>query len=158
MAKIIKRVKFLIMSDTHDLIPSEELSCSFRHIRQEVGVVLHCGDLTEYGTPKAIEDAVRMIGSIDAELRLIIPGNHELALDKDCWIGEGGSIEDHEKAIDIVTGDLSKNCGVTFLKEGTHTFTLNSGVKFTIYASPYTPQCGKSAFQYPTNQDRYNHP
>jgi hypothetical protein len=53
----------------------------------------------------------------------------------------------------IVTGDVSKECGVTFLEEGTHTFTLDSGTKFTIYALPYTPQYGQSAFQYPTNQD-----
>jgi len=37
-----------------------------------------------------------------------------------------------------------------------HTFTLKSGATFTVYASPWTPKFGVSAFQYPTNEDRFN--
>jgi hypothetical protein len=50
----------------------------------------------------------------------------------------------------------ASKAGVTFLQEGTHTFTLSTGATFTIYSSPYTPSYESSGFQYPTNEDRYN--
>jgi len=41
------------------------------------------------------------------------------------------------------------------LCEGTHTFTLKSGAKFTVYATPYQPRFWGS-FQYDRDQDRFN--
>lgn len=154
---IIKRirstqsVRFLVLSDTHDAeCPSTLPLCD---------VLLHCGDLTEDGTPDAISKALSSLGSVNAELRLVIAGNHDISLDRDYYISQGGSAKDVEAAQSLVSSDASsvtsKN-GVTFLKEGTHTFTLGLGASFTIYASPFTPAYGSSAFQYPSNQDRFN--
>jgi 3',5'-cyclic AMP phosphodiesterase CpdA len=53
----------------------------FRHPIPKADVVLHCGDITENGIPEDYERAVRMLGSIEAELRLVIPSNHDLSLD-----------------------------------------------------------------------------
>lgn len=151
-----QKVRFLIKSDTHDLNFATDSTSAFRYPTEPLDVVLHCGDLTENGSPESIEAALQMLGSIDAELKLVIAGNHELSLDRDYWIGEGGSEEEHKGAVSMVAGDLAQKCGITSLNEGTHTFALKSGARSTSYASPYTPKFGMSAFQYPSNEDRYN--
>jgi hypothetical protein len=144
-------VRFLVLSDTHgNDLPSSLPKCD---------VLLHCGDFTEDGSPESIEKAFRALGNTEAELKLVIAGNHELSMDKDYYLGEGGSAEDVERTLKLISPTsslaISKN-GITFLEEGTHTFTLSSGVSFTIFASPFTPKYGASAFQYPTGEDRYN--
>ncbi|KAH7078530.1 Metallo-dependent phosphatase-like protein [Paraphoma chrysanthemicola] len=141
-------VRFLLISDTHShQLPSNLPECD---------VLLHCGDMTEDGSPESIFEAIQAIASIQAELKLVIAGNHEISLDKNYYLGEGGNENDFERAQNVASA-ASEN-GVTFLDEGTHTFTLSSGATFTIYASPYTPQYGASAFQYATNEDRFNPP
>jgi hypothetical protein len=42
------------------------------------------------------------------------------------------------------------------MEEGIQTFTLSNGAKFTVYASPYTPEFCQWAFAYDRNTDRYN--
>lgn len=138
--------RFLIMSDTH----GNELPSSL----PECDVVLHCGDLTEDGSPESISAALQALGKVKAELKLVIAGNHDIALDKSYYLSQGGSEANVEKAQASVSE--ANKLGVTFLSEDSHTFTISSGASFTIYASPYTPAYGASGFQYPTNEDRYN--
>ena len=105
-----------------------------------------------------------MLGRIDAELKLVIPGNHDLELDKAFWAaqrdedGNAEDPEDHNLAVKSMTGPLAAEAGVTFLTEGTHSFTLKTGAKFSIYVSPYTPAFGVWAFAYKHNEDRFNGP
>jgi hypothetical protein len=144
-------VNFLIVSDTHDV----ELSLP------PCDVLLHCGDLTEDGSPASLRKALRALGKATAELKLVIAGNHDISLDNSYYLSEGGSEKECSEACALTSSkqdsEASRN-GVTFLKEGTHTFTLRSGATFAVYASPYTPRYGASAFQYPTNEDRFNPP
>lgn len=146
-----KSARFLILSDTHDLaLPGTLPACD---------VLLHCGDLTENGTPESISAALVSLGNIPAELRLVIAGNHEIYLDKEYCTSQGGSAAEIEDAQNLISSDSSSVAtqnGISFLEEGTHTFTLASGASFTIYASPFTPAFGSSAFQYPSNEDRFN--
>ncbi|CAO2657619.1 Nn.00g037450.m01.CDS01 [Neocucurbitaria sp. VM-36] len=141
------------MSDTHSAdLPSTLPECD---------VLLHCGDFTEDGSPTSISEALGALSSVKAELRLVIAGNHEISLDKQYYLSQGGSVVDVEAAQEMISNDpISKasTSGVTFLSEGTHTFTLSSGATFSVYASPYTPAYGASGFQYPTNEDRFNPP
>jgi predicted phosphodiesterase len=144
-------VRFLIMSDTHSAhLPPNLPECD---------VLLHCGDLTEDGAPNSIAEALRALSNVKAELKLAIAGNHDISLDKTYYLAEGGEESDVEQAYGLIspetTSEASKS-GVTFLCEGTHKFTLSSGATFTIHASPYTPAYGASAFQYPTDEDRFN--
>jgi hypothetical protein len=122
-------------------------------------VLLHCGNLTENDTPERIRSALQDLGKIEAKLKLVIAGNHEISLDKLYWLSQGGTEADAERALALLspetTSEASKN-GITFLWEGTYTFTLTCGATFTIYASPHTPIHGASAFQYPSNEDRFN--
>ena len=100
-----------------------------------------------------------MLGSIDAELNLVIPGNHDLELDKSFWQAQrdgDGTPEDprdHDLAVEAMTGPLATEMGVSYLNEGTHAFTLKSGAKFKIYVSPYTPAFRDWAFAYEHNED-----
>jgi hypothetical protein len=146
-----RSVRFLIISDTHDAaLPFKLPDCD---------VLLHCGDITEDGSPESISKAIKELGRIKAELKLVIAGNHDISLDKEYYIAEGGSVADVEKAQAIISPAAFSEAsasGITFLVEGTHSFTLSSGATFTLYASPFTPAFGASGFQYPTNEDRYN--
>jgi predicted MPP superfamily phosphohydrolase len=122
-------------------------------------VLLYCGDITEDGSPESIEKALQALGNIKAELKLMIAGNHEISMDKDYYLAEGGLPEDVEKTQKLfspTSSSVASKSGITFLEEGTYTFTLSSGTSFTIYASPFTPKYGSSAFQYPTVEDRFN--
>ena len=144
-----KLVKFLILSDTHDAELQSYPECD---------VVLHSGDLTEDGSPASISEAIQAMGKIKAELKLLIAGNHEISLDRDYYLSEGGLEADHETSRSLVSGSNSeaeKN-GITYLNEGTHEFTLKSGATFRIYTSQWTPKYGSSAFQYPSGEDRFN--
>ncbi|MCJ1286280.1 hypothetical protein MMC26_005625 [Xylographa opegraphella] len=99
-----------------------------------------------------------MLESIDAELKLVIPGNHDLDLDKQYWEAHCDDLEQHTSAVSTMTGRLAEEAGVSYLVEGTHSFTLKSGAKFTIYVSPYTPAFYDWAFAYERNEDRFNSP
>jgi hypothetical protein len=146
-------VRFLVLSDTH----GNDLPA----LLPECDVLLHCGDITEDGSPESIEKALQVLGNIKAELKLMIAGNHEISMDKNYYLTEGGSPEDIEKTNKLLcptSPSVASESGITFLVEGTHTFTLSSGASFIIYASSFTPKYGASAFQYPTGEDRFNPP
>ena len=144
-------VRFLILSDTHGAkLPENLPPCD---------VLLHCGDLTEDGTPESISLALQHLGKVKANLKLVISGNHEISLDKSYWLSQGGEEADAERAFGMVSPKASSEAsenGITFLWEGTYTFTLACGATFRIYASPYTPVYGTSAFQYHSKEDRFN--
>jgi predicted MPP superfamily phosphohydrolase len=144
----------MVISDTHEY--------SFDGAAMpEVDVLIHTGDLTNFGELSSLEESVKMIGTIQAELRLVIAGNHDVTLDPIPRV-ENMSVEEyakyHRDAVDIMTGPLAKAAGVTYLHEGTHSFTLRNGAKFTVYASPYTPGDGRSGWglQHQRFEDRYN--
>ena len=157
---------FLILSDTHNFNFADS-SGSSRPLQlptPPVDVLLHCGDLTQIGGVSSFKRALEMLGSMDAEIKLVIAGNHDLELDQQYWEAqrdEDGTLEDpedHEIAVKTMTGPLAIEAGVLFLNEGTHSFTLKSGAKFKIYVSPYTPAFGDWAFAYKHHEDRFNGP
>jgi hypothetical protein len=104
--------------------------------------------------------ALHLLGNIKAELKLIIAGNHDISLDKDYFLVEGGQIEEHRAALEIMTGSLAETMGVTYLEEGVHQFELKNGAQFSVYASPYTPRdpLSPSGFQYGSSEDRFSAP
>ena len=148
--------KFLVVSDTHDLLLSEDTKRPFRNPTPKVDVVLHCGDMTTNGALEQYERCISLLANMNAELKLVIAGNHDLSLDQTFYVRNGGNEDDHTRAVSLWNDDLTKNANIRLLQEGTHDFTLKNGATFTVYASSYTPQYGISAFQYPTNEDRYN--
>ncbi len=135
----------------------------------KVDVLLHCGDMTNVGGSSSFKNVLKMLGAINAEKKLVIAGNHDLDLDEEYWrnsLQEGDDpekvknehLEEHATAMGIMTGNLAAEAGVTYLEEGTHTFTLKNGARFTVYASPYQPEFNKWAFSYERKEDRFNLP
>ena len=155
-----QQVRFLIISDTHEYDFTNVTTPSKHGFRGDaipiVDVVLHCGDLTENGSLESYGKVIEQLGTINAELKLVIAGNHELSLHKDHFLQHDGTTSEHDEAVKIWTQSRTRELGIEYLEEGTHTFTLKSGATFTLYASPWTPKHGLSAFQYPSNEDRFN--
>ncbi|KAF7444797.1 hypothetical protein A1F94_010803 [Pyrenophora tritici-repentis] len=100
--------------------------------------MLHCGDLTQDGTPESISSALEALGKIKAKLKLVIAGNHEISLDKPYWLSQGGTEADVERSYALISPEKK--------------------FRGNIYASPYTPSYGASAFQYLSGEDRFNPP
>ena len=142
----------MVISDTH------EHSLDGTTMPQ-VDVLLHTGDLTNFGEVGSLRESVKMLGTIKAELKLVIAGNHDISLDATPRV-ENMSEEEyanyHEAALEIMTGPLAKEAGITYLQEGTYTFTLSNGATFRVYASPYTAGSGSWAFPYDPQEDRFN--
>lgn len=102
--------------------------------------------------------ALSHIQSIDAELKLIIPGNHDVSLDP-AWWAENLDEDDDDPDEPIKARELfdqAKAHGIRFLDEGTHKITLRDGRTFSIFASPYTPAFGGYAFSYAEDEDHFN--
>jgi len=149
--------RFLVISDTHNFQFGDgaKVSGHFRQPVPKADVLLHCGDLTQVGGLSAYRKVLSFLGSIDAELKVIIAGNHDLSLDGEYWATDP---DEHAQAMELMKGPLAAEAGVTYLEEGLHKFTLKNGAKFTIYTSPYQPEFGDWAFRYERDQDRFNRP
>ncbi|KAH6638429.1 Ser/Thr protein phosphatase family protein [Boeremia exigua] len=136
-------IRILAISDTHN-----EWPYSSEDPAPKVDVFIHCGDLTEYGGLPSFQRAIDSIKSIDAELKLVIAGNHdEFAEDED-------DMKIGAKCLSLL--ESQQDHGIFFLNEGTHSFTLEDGRFFTVYATPYTPKFGEFAFLYADEEDRFN--
>ncbi|KAL9113346.1 MAG: hypothetical protein Q9227_002387 [Pyrenula ochraceoflavens] len=161
-----RTIRFLVLSDTHNF-QFDETDAKFRQPTPKADVLLHCGDLTQFGDARYYKEALQMLGSIEAELKLVIAGNHDLDLDGKYWqrYCEEGDEDDeddsddpaqHVEVLQIMKGPLARQAGVTYLEEGTSTFTLRNGASFKIYTSPYTREFHDMAFPYQRHEDRFN--
>jgi hypothetical protein len=123
----------------------------------EHDVFIHCGDLTQYGGLPSFRRAIEDIKTVNAELKLVIAGNHDVNLDP-AWL-ENFAEDDDDVAIGAQCLSLlqsQQEHGIYYLNEGTHGFTLWDGRSFTVYATPYTPEFGEFAFLYGPEEDRFN--
>jgi len=144
--------RMMVISDTHEH-PFDSANMP------EVDVLIHTGDLTNFGELSSLRDSMEMLANFNAELKLVIAGNHDISLDSICRVdnmAEEEYSQFHKTALEILAGPSAKEAGIFYLDEGTHTFTLKSGAKFTVYASPYTPGFGGWAFPYQPLEDRFN--
>jgi predicted phosphodiesterase len=151
------KTRILVISDTHGIsnLPQTILQ------DHKIDVVLHCGDLSECGTLEEYKNTIELLGSIAAPLKLVIPGNHDLTLDRNFWetncTEEGNKLYDEARA--LWTSPLAKAAGIVLLDEGKHTFVLENGGKLKIYESPYTvnnQRVREWAFGYESMKDRFN--
>lgn len=143
------KTRFLIISDTHSANPTqnEQNDVPFRPPLPKADVLLHCGDLTMIGRLDEYEWALDMLESIDADLKLVIAGNHDISLDETYYKRKGAYMQRRgydadmpRKAREMWTGPRAQKAGVTYLDEGTHSFTLKNGARLGVYASPYQPE------------------
>lgn len=173
------KTRILIISDTHKSVPklsdpAEDIGheiaqidqhrstavTGFRHPLPKADVVLHCGDLTSRGFTDEVQGAFDMLRTLDAPLKLVIAGNHDLCLDPNFVRGKFGGYDqaDHmiKEARQMVEDGRAD--GIQLLDEGVHTFDLANGARLKVFASPYTPSFGIWAFQYDAGQHEFRIP
>lgn len=195
MAPKTVKTRFCLISDTHTSPPNPPLSTSiaYRSPLPKADVLLHAGDITKVGYRDEHEAMIAMLKEADAEIKLVIAGNHDITLDEEYYNKTGvlrhrwrvgytetlpahkrgsrsrnGSDEEEEeegppedpKAIKALYTDPSTlAAGIHYLEEGLYTFTHpRTNARFTVYASPYTPEFCNWAFPYDRHIDRYNKP
>jgi len=142
----------MIISDTHEHTPNITGM-------PPVDVLIHTGDLTNFGDLETLRASIEMLNTIPAELKLVIAGNHDISLDpirrvENMTDDEYANL--HAAALEIMTGSEVRSNNIQYLSEDTYNFSLENGAKFTVYASPYTPGSGGWAFPYELTEDRFN--
>ncbi|KAJ5630003.1 hypothetical protein N7528_003660 [Penicillium herquei] len=146
------KTRFLVLSDTHGLNSLPDSVSS-----EYADVAIHCGDLTTESKLDEYRASIRLLQTINAPLKLVIPGNHDFTMDTPTFqrkIAEPQPPLDPE-LVEKVYGRygearhlLDNVTGTTVLDEGTYSFRLQNGASLTVYASPYTPSLGDWGFQY----------
>ncbi|KAM0249012.1 hypothetical protein ACHAQJ_009218 [Trichoderma viride] len=170
------KTRILIISDTHTSVPQtkednaadteDELNTpggpirvptGFRSPLPEADVVLHCGDLTKRGRPVEVRKTFSMLRGLRSPLKLVIAGNHDLALDETyCDNQDDEGLAEYNEALQIAKE--AEEDGVKYLTEGTYSFDLPNGSRLRIYTSPYTPKYGYWAFQYDSGEHNFDIP
>ncbi|KAI9791811.1 MAG: hypothetical protein M1816_003356 [Peltula sp. TS41687] len=164
------QTRLLLLSDTHTSLPRTPLP--------RADIALHAGDISMMGHhDEYVKILTFLRDDVDAALKLVIAGNHDVSLDPGWFVkgpgrfvGAGSRMTEKERR-EMVTrvrelwcSDETKRAGVVLLDEGVREFRLKggvngdgrAGVKFAVYASPYQPEFGCWAFQYPSSEDRFN--
>lgn len=122
-----------------------------------VDVVLHCGDLTMTGGLSNYRSAISSLEQLDAEMKLVIAGNHDLELDTSWCLANLDEDDDPNeplKAIEVMNS--ARDRGIQYLEEGLYRFTLRSGAGFSVYASAYMPEFNGYAFAYEPDENRFS--
>ena len=172
MAARTIKTRILIISDTHcaalqDANPSEQAR-PFQHPLPPADVLIHCGDLTYTGRMEEYHRTLDMLTQIDAPIKLVIAGNHDLTLDRDFVFShrerdnltETHAEETVKRAQNLWTAadGRARLEGITFLHEGMHRIALPNGATMNVYASPFTPEFFDWGFPYERDEDRFNTP
>lgn len=157
------KTRICVISDTHSNspYPANNASRAYRLPLPSADVLLHAGDLTMTGHGDEHRETIEMLKAADAELKIVIAGNHDLTLDKEYYtqfaeLSHGKDIQDMDKIRDMYCGEEAQKHGIIYLEEGLRTFELKNGARFTVYASQYQPEFYNWAFMYPRTQDRFN--
>ncbi|KAG1906354.1 metallophosphoesterase domain-containing protein 1 [Suillus fuscotomentosus] len=87
-------------------------------------ILIHAGDLTHSGTPRELQVTFDWLVSLPHEHKIVIARNHDTYL------------------------QTAEDCGIIYLEDEAHTIQVR-GRTFKIFGSPFTPQHGNGAFQYP---------
>ncbi|KAF6230440.1 hypothetical protein HO133_004783 [Letharia lupina] len=161
------RTRLVILSDTHTAspLPPSDPTHAYRLPLPKADVLLHAGDITKVGHLSEYQAMFDMLKAAPAELKLVIPGNHDITLHEEFYVRgtgkdkhtrAGWGMEDVQKIRDMWMGEEAKMAGIVYLEEGVRTFELGSGARFTVYSSPWQPEFYDWAFTYPRQVDRFN--
>lgn len=129
-----------MISDTHATTPKPD-QCSnyaYRWPLPKADVLLHAGDLTMTGRVSEYEKTLNVLNQADAEIKIVIAGNHDITLDESFYNGAGRMLfhqsrsEDLNQVKEMWTGWKAKQAGIVYLEEGVKTFKLKNGARFTV--------------------------
>ncbi|KAK5260808.1 hypothetical protein LTR40_003436 [Exophiala xenobiotica] len=174
MRKTIK-TRILLLSDTHSSLPlpaesqsQVQLQVPFHTPLPSADVLIHTGDLTMTGSLAEHRSAIQLIRSVDAPLKIVIPGNHDLTLDRDYYskhhTGLHASYAKYSDEVlaeiqDLYSGTKARGAGVRYMVEGRASYRVPSnGARLNVYASAWQPEFWNWAFGYARDVDRFNLP
>ena len=134
------RTRFCIISDTHSQLPLPSTSSdyAYRQPLPSADVLLHAGDITTFGYLAEYEQMMKALVAADAELKIVIAGNHDITLHDRYYRRDGhymfhrGKLEDLGAIRELWLGEAVRKAGIVYLEEGTRTFELSNGAKFTV--------------------------
>lgn len=91
MASAGIKTRICMISDTHTFspVPSSHTDNPFRVPLPKADVLIHSGDLTKVGYTVEHQETVSMLKAADAELKLVIAGNHDITLDEEYFTSYG---------------------------------------------------------------------
>lgn len=160
------KTRILLLSDTHFFTPTNpdlrRKDRPFHTPLPEADILIHAGDLTSTGLHSEHSLAVDFLRSHPAELKLVIPGNHDVTLDVPFYSPRKPHMAGDEYPEDVAaiealyTSADAVRDGVRYMEESIETFDLKNGASFTVYASAYTPAFCDWAFAYDRDEDRFN--
>lgn len=145
-------------------------SLAYREPLPDADVVLHCGDLTLLSSAEEYAQTVATLAAHPAALKLLIAGNHDVALGDEPKEQEEEEGEDDDDEGKHVTAEAAARqtfhqmvrdahaSGLRYLPEGVYAFALPNGARLTVYASPWTPEYGRWAFQYAPGEHAFDVP
>ena len=131
-SKMVKS-RFCLISDTHARapFPSTETQHGYRLPLPSADVLIHAGDLTMTGRIDEYRVTLDMLRAADAELKIVIGGNHDLTLDANYWRNDKAEVE---KAKELWMGEVARGAGLVYLEEGLSKFELKNGATFKVSA------------------------
>ncbi|BFZ58246.1 hypothetical protein PYCC9005_005308 [Savitreella phatthalungensis] len=146
------RVRVVCVSDTHsvkgwtDVVPDGD-------------VLIHAGDLTRGGTAEQVEAAFLEIEKLPHKIKLVVPGNHDLALDDvfmekhaDEMAGLGVTMQVARKLQSLWTSRRATRAGIVYVEHGSTTITVR-GRTLQVSLSGFTTEFFDWAFMYPRGKD-----
>ena len=168
------KTRILILSDTHCAPLATWNEPPFQAPLPSADLLIHCGDLTLSGQIDEYHKALDLLRAIDAPVKLVIGGNHDMSLDSDFVLSQIGKSRTRRGWNRIDTRELAdfkikqsrdlwlgkngraRKEGVTYLEEGLHRIDLPNGARVNVYATPYTPEYRGTGFAYRKDHDRFN--
>lgn len=149
------RTSIMVLSDTHLNTPFQK---GIPKDLPKIDLLIHAGDLTLTGSYDELESALDLLVSIPAKTKLVIPGNHDLCLDRgwmnfykaQFWVQKneisnwaGQANEEYWRECEKMWfGPESRavKAGVIMLREGRHVVTLENGatVRVSALSLPYS--------------------
>ena len=136
-------ITIVCISDTHQSQPQVP----------DGDLLLHAGDLTNHGSFEELQEQLDWLASLPHKHKIVIAGNHDRLLDPEYVARFPDRICETEEKYrsDLQWHDL------IYLNNSSCTLTFAGNRKLNVYGSPWTPQCGTFAFQYPPIRDVWTH-
>jgi Icc-related predicted phosphoesterase len=133
------KIRIVCISDTHNASPGEGYTLP------RGDILIHAGDLTNNGQPSEIRKAIAWLREADYEHKIVIAGNHDLALDEHFP-------NQHDDATQL-RQMMREDDKITYLEHENKVVTIK-GTKIKVFGSPYSPASASKqwAFQYPPSQ------
>lgn len=155
----LRRTRFVCVSDTHNQTPK----------LPKGDVLIHAGDLTNQGSISELRKTVTWLENADFEIKLVVAGmplaasppshqlicagNHDVTLDEAFYHQHGASFHNQLPQNPSECAQLLESSPtITYLEHEARTIQLTAPAGprtyFNVFGSPYSPECGKWAFQY----------